>query len=109
MKFFKDKTTGEVFAYELDGSQDHHIGDKISMSDAEVQAHLNPPKSEEQVKIEVVSKRNSLLYSSDWTQLPDSPLSETLKKKWVTYRQELRDLTSQKDFPYEVTWPKEPK
>ena len=37
--------------------------------------------------------RNRKLKNSDWTQSPDSPLSEEKKKEWATYRQALRDLT----------------
>ena len=37
--------------------------------------------------------RNKKLLDSDWTQAPDSPLSDTKKKEWATYRQALRDLT----------------
>tara|TARA_Y100001972_G_scaffold106535_1_gene135018 strand:- start:51 stop:269 length:219 start_codon:yes stop_codon:yes gene_type:complete len=36
--------------------------------------------------------RNVKLARSDWTQNPDSPLSEEKKKEWATYRQKLRDL-----------------
>lgn len=44
MNYFKDKNTGEVYAYEADGSQDEYIKPSLSrMTDAEVQAHLNPP------------------------------------------------------------------
>jgi len=39
-------------------------------------------------------KRDSLLSESDWTQVNDSPLSDTKKAEWATYRQELRDLPS---------------
>jgi len=39
-------------------------------------------------------KRNDLLIASDWTQVNDSPLSDTKKAEWATYRQELRDLPS---------------
>jgi hypothetical protein len=39
-------------------------------------------------------KRNDLLIASDWTQVNDSPLSDTKKEEWSTYRQELRDLPS---------------
>src|SRR5210317_2258192 len=38
--------------------------------------------------------RNSLLQESDWTQMPDSPLSDSKKAEWATYRQTLRDLPS---------------
>ena len=36
--------------------------------------------------------RNTMLSESDWTQFPDSPLSDSKKTKWSTYRQQLRDL-----------------
>jgi hypothetical protein len=39
--------------------------------------------------------RNSLLAHSDWTVLPDSPLSEEKAAAWISYRQELRDFPSQ--------------
>ena len=37
--------------------------------------------------------RNAKLARCDWTQAPDSPLSDEKKKEWATYRQALRDLT----------------
>lgn len=43
------------------------------------------------------SKRNELLISSDWTQLPDVDLTQTEKDRWKAYRQKLRDMTEQ-DF-----------
>jgi hypothetical protein len=39
-------------------------------------------------------KRDALLQRSDWTQMPDSPLSDSKKAEWATYRQELRDIPS---------------
>ena len=44
--------------------------------------------------IEVRLKRNALLLESDWTQVNDSPLPDSKKTEWATYRQELRDLTT---------------
>jgi hypothetical protein len=38
--------------------------------------------------------RNSLLTGCDWTQVPDSPLTEAQKEAWRTYRQALRDFPS---------------
>ena len=38
-------------------------------------------------------KRNSILASSDWTVLSDSPLSAEEKTAWLEYRQDLRDIT----------------
>ena len=42
MKYYKDKDN-EVFAYELDGSQDHLItSDMVKLSAAAVELHCNP-------------------------------------------------------------------
>lgn len=35
--------------------------------------------------------RDGFLALCDWTQLPDSPLSDSDKQAWATYRQALRD------------------
>lgn len=48
--------------------------------------------------------RNDLLASTDWTQVPDSPLSEEQKQAYRTYRQALRDMT----FTGDIIWPKKP-
>jgi hypothetical protein len=57
-----------------------------------------------------IQKRNSLLYLSDWTQLPD--VQETFdaeeKVRWAEYRQKLRDITSQSKWPLDIDWPKQP-
>jgi hypothetical protein len=49
--------------------------------------------------------RNKRLSDSDWTQVEDAPVD---KQAWATYRQALRDLTAQADFPWEVEWPEQP-
>ena len=54
------------------------------------------------------SKRSSLLYQSDWTQLPDNQLTQTEITIWREYRQQLRDITLQSGFPTEITWPVAP-
>jgi hypothetical protein len=47
-------------------------------------------------------KRNELLTQSDWTQTLDAPVDKIL---WASYRQELRDITKQTDFPLNIEWP----
>ena len=44
--------------------------------------------------------RDELLKASDWTQMPDSPLSDSKKAEWATYRQQLRDFTTVSDWVY---------
>jgi len=47
------------------------------------------------------NQRNQMLKDTDWTQLEDSPVD---KAKWTTYRQALRDITTQDD-PFKINWP----
>lgn len=59
----------------------------------------------------VRSERSNRLYACDWTQLPDSPLSDEDKELWRTYRQELRDITNDLSGISsldEITWPESP-
>jgi len=53
----------------------------------------------------VREQRNNKLTESDWTQVADAPVD---KAAWATYRQELRDISKQTGFPWEVTWPTKP-
>lgn len=53
-------------------------------------------------------ERNNRLAACDWTQLSDSPLSDTEKLIWRSYRQALRDLTDNCENPFEPQWPTTP-
>ena len=56
----------------------------------------------------VRAERDKKLTASDWTQMTDSPLSDSDKTAWATYRQSLRDLPTASGFPHTMTWPEEP-
>ena len=47
------------------------------------------------------AERNRLLVASDWTQLPDAPVDAAA---WATYRQALRDITTEAN-PFAIVWP----
>lgn len=57
---------------------------------------------------ELRARRDALLAASDWTQVPDAPLSAAARKKWATYRQQLRDLPAKTKDPANPSWPKPP-
>jgi hypothetical protein len=57
---------------------------------------------------EVRAERDQRLTESDWTQLDDSPVTNSKKLEWATYRQALRDVPQQVDFPWDVVWPEQP-
>ena len=56
-------------------------------------------------------RRNLMIKACDWTQGADSPLSDSKKAEWQTYRQALRDVpvtqASVTDL-FDVVWPTEP-
>tara|TARA_R110002012_G_scaffold294953_1_gene491287 strand:+ start:66 stop:461 length:396 start_codon:yes stop_codon:yes gene_type:complete len=54
------------------------------------------------------SKRDKLLQESDYTQLPDVPLTNEKRSEWVTYREGLRNISDQSSYPDSVTWPTKP-
>jgi len=51
------------------------------------------------------AERDRLLAASDWTQLADCPLDDEGKTAWGDYRQGLRDVPQQAEFPTIVQWP----
>ena len=50
-------------------------------------------------------RRNGLLLSCDWTQIPDSAVD---KQAWLEYRQQLRDVPSQNENPHLIVFPDPP-
>ena len=60
-----------------------------------------PPATIDQVR----ELRTVMLLATDWTQLPNSPLTDEKKTEWATYRQKLRDVPA--SYP-DVTWPTAP-
>jgi hypothetical protein len=60
MKYYKDNL-GNIFAYELDGSQDDLIGNKTQLTSAELDAHLTPPP-------QIKTKFTSLEYLKKFTE-----------------------------------------
>jgi len=71
---------------------------------AEMDADAITAKDTAQAKA-MRDQRGEKLADSDWTQVADSPVD---KAAWATYRQALRDVTTQSGFPWSVTWPDAP-
>jgi len=71
---------------------------------AEQEAAYKVVKDAEQAK-SVRESRNRSLDACDWTQLADSPVDKAV---WATYRQSLRDITTQEGFPWTIQWPTQP-
>lgn len=73
-----------------DDATEEEINDKINLKWLEIRDH-----------------RNTLLSECDWTQFQDSPITGSKLTEWQTYRQELRDLTTNEN-PFTLVWPTQP-
>ena len=79
-------------------------GDEPAQTAAEQETAYKAMKDAEQAK-SVRASRTQLLKDCDWTQIADSTADKTA---WATYRQQLRDITTQAGFPWTITWPDAP-
>ena len=66
--------------------------EEIAQRQAEEQAWLNG--AFDRAMADLRQRRNGLLSSSDWTQLPDTTLTTAQKTSWMNYRTELRNITN---------------
>lgn len=63
---------------------------------------------DEEKAVEMRRMRMMRLMDCDWTQVPDAYNAGIDIAAWAAYRQELRDITEQPGFPWDITWPTEP-
>jgi hypothetical protein len=67
MKYYKD-TDNNIYAYELDGSQDHLIGNKLAITEEEVTS-IHNQKNQDALDQLTYSEQRSLAYASIEEQL----------------------------------------
>ena len=115
MKYYKHSETGKVYAYETEAERDEWgASELVEMTEAEVEAHLNPQPTNEQLADTARAERDRLIESVRWrierhsdevalTTEPTEPLEPLLQ-----YTQALRDVPQQSGFPESVEWPQCP-
>lgn len=97
--------TGDEPAY--DPATHRMAGPSYSFNGTEVQRVFTVEAIPDEEKAgQVRAERNAKLTASDWTQGKDIP--DNISTAWATYRQALRDVPAQANFPWEVTWPTQP-
>jgi len=80
------------------------VVDGVTTTAAEQETAYKASKDAEQAKSVRVT-RDAKLAECDWTQVADSPVDKAV---WATYRQALRDVTTQTGFPWTTVWPTKP-
>ena len=78
-------------------------GALVRKSQTEIDQQLS-----DEASLKFRGQRDLLLAASDWTQMPDSPLSDSKKQEWAIYRQSLRDLPANTLDPSNPSWPSQP-
>ena len=76
-------------------------------TDAEEETAYKARKDAEQAT-SVRSDRDQRLAKTDWRVVKALEAGALQDFAWATYRQALRDVTTQEGFPWNVTWPQEP-
>ena len=114
MIYYKSKT-GEVFAYEAEEErQEWGSPDLVKMTKSEIEAHLNPVPTTEQLADTARAERDRLIESVRWRierhsdelalgSEPTEPLEPLLQ-----YVQAMRDVPQQAGFPGDIDWPVNP-
>ena len=114
MKYYKN-LKGEVYAYETEAEREQWgAPDLVEMTEAEVEAHLNPQPTPDQLTATARAERDRLIESIRWRierhsdelalgTEPTEPLEPLLQ-----YTQALRDVPQQAGFPEAVDWPQYP-
>ena len=92
------EVTEEVWRKAIQDNANAYVGDTFVYKDFRTTEQKTSDKRE---------YRDMLLKESDWTQFGDSPLSDSKKTEWATYRQSLRDLPAQSGFP-DIDMPTKP-
>ncbi len=123
MKYYINRETGEVFAYESDGSQDSFIAPDLELLDdaglaaaRAAQAAANAP-TPEQVLAAANAQRDALLVSAG---LRIAPLQDAVDldaataddvaslRLWKEYRVAVNRVSGQAGFPALIDWPVAP-
>ena len=112
MNYFKDKNTGEVYAYDQEQIDGGWVKEGlVAMTDEEVSAHLAPkPLTADQARADRDAKIESVRWRierhKDELELGNEPLEPL--DPLLQYVQALRDVPAQVGFPENVEWPVEP-
>lgn len=91
---------------EWDEETKKHFGvTEVNIPEPEVPPYV---PTDEELAERIRRDRDEKLEETDFFVMPDYPSDPKDLEEVKTYRQALRDITKQKGFPKEVTWPEPP-
>jgi hypothetical protein len=111
-------TEGQLALYLKSNPQNDYLDGSIATRDVkdfwvDPQTKMIGPKPKKAINIAdyIRTKRVAALAETDWTQLPDSPLSQEMREAYAAYRQAWRDLPEQHSTINniaDIQWPIKP-
>lgn len=81
---------------------------KFRIVDGRPESYEPPPTSEFALAERARAQRDALLKACDWVVTKAIERSEPIPAPWLSYRQNLRDITTQAGFPRQIDWPQPP-
>jgi hypothetical protein len=103
----------EVTPKPTDYTKNVSEGTPVLIDGVYYQNWIETDATEDEINAKIIQKwaeirehRTELLKECDWVVLSDTPMSASIEN-WKTYRQELRDVTSQEN-PFNILWPNQP-
>jgi uridine phosphorylase len=104
---FVGQTPSDGYPYTLEITQQSNGSwtqelKRLEISDQEYQSNTD-------IQAQAVkANRGRMLVDCDWVVTKSAETGQAVPDAWKTYRQALRDVTSQAGFPWTVTWPDAP-
>lgn len=105
MSYFTNQEKKTVWWYDNDANAP---GGLVKIDEAVAMAIANPPPTLEQQAVAVRAERDARLEETDLIIIRCAETSEPVPDEWKTYRQALRDIPQQANFPDDVIWPEQP-
>lgn len=102
------------FTYRTDGSEERPgtISEKVGIAfrngEIEVEPYQQTERGKEEQEAVIRAERNRRLSETDYFMMEDYPASEEDKEAVKQYRQALRDITEQEEYPENISWPEKP-
>lgn len=98
---------------EQDIANERHnaIVNAISVSDHSILSSLSDDEKVTYFEVQantVRERRDGMLAKSDWRVTKSYETNTNIPQEWLTYRQELRDISNQSGFPWNTLWPISP-
>ena len=84
---------------------------KVSADGQQIESFTPLPgyqPTNEELEADARAKRDALLAETDFLLMPDYPINAETLQAVKAYRQALRDLPQQEEFPLDLMWPKKP-